>query len=167
MRICSCRTLTCRFVNDETSPPLSSETLPVKPPQIRSLLLCAVWLAFTFNATVVALFQPSPAAEIICWLIVIYCVQAFFAEALGVRADRSAVSFPRRPLMDFPLLVLWRERIACAEIDQIGSWSNDQIRFHKSSGERVKRAFDSRAAKLQFFESVRRANPFIEISRYR
>jgi hypothetical protein len=112
-------------------------------------------LVFTGLAVVAAIFQSPFPATLMFGLVTLYGAQAFIAEALGVTVDQTSVTFPRRPLSNFPLLVFWRARIRHAEIDQITSRSKEQIRLHKSSGERVRLAFANRTAKLQFLECLK------------
>ena len=133
---------------------------------MRSLSLCVIWMVFTLLAVVVAIIQPPSPAAIIFGLVALYGLQGFIAEALGVKVDQTSVTFPRKPLANFPLLVFWRERIRCADIEQITSRSTKQIRLHKPSGERIKLAFANRAAKLQFLDCVKQTNPSVTVYRY-
>ena len=132
---------------------------------MRSLSLCVIWLVFTLLALVVAIFPPPSPATIVLGLAALYGAQAFIAEALGVQIDQTSISFPRRPLANFPLLVFWRERIRSTDIDQITSRSTKQIRLHKSSGERVRLTFANRAAKSQFVDCIKQTNPSIDVYR--
>jgi hypothetical protein len=132
---------------------------------MRSLSLCVIWLIFALLALVVAIFQPPSPTAIVFGLAALYGAQALIAEALGVKVDQTSVTFPRRPLANFPLLVFWRERIRCADIEQITSRSTKQIRLHKPSGKRIKLAFANRAAKLQFVDYIKQTNPSIDVYR--
>jgi hypothetical protein len=132
---------------------------------MRFLSLCVIWLIFALLALVVAIFQPPSPAAIMFWLVALYGVQAFIAEALGVKVDETSVMFPRRPLSAFPLFVFWRERIRYADIEQITSRSKEQIRLHKPSGERIKLTFANRAAKSQFVDCIKQTNPSIDVYR--
>ena len=75
---------------------------------MRSLSLCVIWLVFTLLALVVAIFPPPSPATIVLGLAALYGAQAFIAEALGVQIDQTSISFPRRPLANFPLRVFAR-----------------------------------------------------------
>jgi len=127
--------------------------------------MCAAWLILTGVSVVLQSARTNPLEILILMFLTIYGIQAFIAEALGVRVSEKAISFPRRLIPSFPFLVLWRMRIECADIDQISSRPKARVRVQKSTGERVQVNFPSREARLRFFQFVKRVDPSISISR--
>jgi hypothetical protein len=132
---------------------------------MRSLPMCAAWLISTGVSVVLLSVRTNPMEVLFLLLLTIYGIQAFIAEALGVRVSQKSISFPRRLIPNFPFLVLWRMRIKCAEIDQISSRPKARVRVQKSTGERLQVSFPSREARLRFFQLVKQADPCISISR--
>jgi hypothetical protein len=132
---------------------------------MRSLPMCASWLIVTGASVVLQSGRTNPLEVLVLLFLTIYAVQAFIAEALGVRVSKRSISFPRRLVPNFPFLVLWRMRIKCADIDQISSRPKAGVRVHKSTGERLRVDFPSREARLRFFQFVKRVDPSISICR--
>jgi hypothetical protein len=132
---------------------------------MRSLSMCAAWLILFGVSLALQSVRPNPLEIIFLLLLAIYALQAFVAEALGVRVSKKTISFPRRLIPGFPFLVLWRVRVKCADIDQISSRPKARVRVQKSTGERLQVNFPSREARLRFFQFVKRADPSISISR--
>jgi len=132
---------------------------------MRSLPMCAAWLILTGVSVVLQSTRTNPLEILILMFLTIYGIQAFIAEALGVRVSQKSISFPRRLIPGFPFLVLWRMRIKCADIDQISSRPKARVRVQKSTGERLQVNFSSREARLRFFQFVKRVDPSISISR--
>lgn len=132
---------------------------------MRSLPLCAAWLILTGVSVVLQSTRTNPLEILILMFLTIYGIQAFIAEALGVRVSQKSISFPRRLIPNFPFLLLWRICIKCADIDQISSRPKARVRVQKSTGERLQVNFPSREARLRFFQFVRRVDPSITISR--
>jgi hypothetical protein len=127
--------------------------------------MCAAWLILTGVSVVLQSIRTNPLEILILLFLTIYGIQAFIAEALGVRVSKKSISFPRRLIPNFPFLVLWRMRIKCADIDQISSRPKARVRVQKSTGERLQVNFPSREARLRFFQFVKREDPSISISR--
>jgi hypothetical protein len=125
--------------------------------------MCSAWLVFTMVSLVLAFQQTQPLMTIFLWLVAVYGLQGFIAELLGLRMNGASITFPRRLASGFPLLVLWRGRIRCAEIDQIRSKWQTQIRVDKTTGERMKVIFANRAMRSSFFQFIRKKNPSVEI----
>ena len=132
---------------------------------MRSLPMCAAWLILTGVSVVLQSTRTNPLEIIFLLFLTIYSVQAFIAEALGVRVSETSISFPRRLIPNFPFLVLWRMRVKCAEIDQISSRPKARVRVQKSTGERLQVSFPSREARMRFFQFVKEVAPSISIGR--
>jgi hypothetical protein len=132
---------------------------------MRSLPMCAAWLIVTGVSVVLQSVRTNPLEVLFLLFLTIYGIQAFIAEALGVRVSKKSISFPRRLIPNFPFLVLWRVRIKCADIDQISSRPRASVRVQKSTGERLQVNFPSREARLRFFQFVKRMDPSISIWR--
>jgi uncharacterized membrane protein len=132
---------------------------------MRSLPMCAAWLILTGVSVVLQSIRMNPLEILILLFLTVYGIQAFIAEALGVRVSKKSISFPRRLIPNFPFLVLWRVRVRCADIDQISSRPKARVRVQKSTGERLQVHFPSREARLRFFQFVKREDPSISISR--
>ena len=130
---------------------------------MRSLPLCAAWLIFLSVGLGLLSIRTNPLEVLFLFLLTIYGAQAFIAEALGVRVSKKSISFPRRPIPGFPLLVLWRVRIKCLDIDQITSGPRVRARLEKTTGERLRVDFPSREARLRFYRLVKQADPWISI----
>jgi hypothetical protein len=130
---------------------------------MRSIPMCAGWLILAGACLGLLFVRTNPLEILFLLLLAIYAIQAFVAEALGIRVSRKSISFPRRLVPGFPFLVLWRARIRCAEIDQISSRPKARVRVEKISGERLGLDFPSREARLRFYQLVKRAAPYISI----
>ena len=132
---------------------------------MRSLPMCAAWLMIMGASFALLSVRTNPLEIIFLLFLTIYAIQAFIAEALGVRVSKKSISFPRRLIPGFPFLVLWRVRIKCADIDQISSRPKARVRVQKSTGERLQVNFPSREARLRFFQFVKKVDPSISICR--
>ncbi len=127
--------------------------------------MCAAWLILTGVSVVLQFTRTSPFEIIFLLFLTMYSIQAFIAEALGVRVSQKSISFPRRLFPNFPFLVLWRMCIKWADIHQINSRPKARVRVQKSTGERLQVSFPSREARLRFFQFVKSAVPSISIGR--
>ncbi len=127
--------------------------------------MCAAWLILTGVSVVLQFTRTSPFEIIFLLFLTMYSIQAFIAEALGVRVSQKSISFPRRLFPNFPFLVLWRMYIKWADIHQINSRPKARVRVQKSTGERLQVSFPSREARLRFFQFVKSAVPSISIGR--
>jgi hypothetical protein len=125
--------------------------------------MCAAWLILTAACLALLSVRTNPLESLFLLLLIIYGMQAFVAEALGICVSKKSISFPRRSIPGLPFLVLWRVRIKCAEIDQISSRPKVRVRVEKSTGERLRLDFPSRQARLRFFQLVKQADPWISI----
>lgn len=125
--------------------------------------MCAAWPILAGACLGLMLVRTNPLEILSLLLLAIYTIQAFIAEALGIRVSKKSISFPRRLIAGFPFLVLWRARIKCADIDQISSRPKARVRVEKISGERLGLDFPSREARLRFYQLVKRAAPCISI----
>ena len=130
---------------------------------MRSLPMCAAWLILTGVSVALLFVRTNPLESLFLLLLIICEMQAFVAEALGIRVSKKSISFPRRSIPDLPFVVLWRARIECADINQISSRPKARARMEKSTGERLRLDFPSREARLRFFRLVKRANRWISI----
>ncbi len=132
---------------------------------MRSLPMCAAWLILTGVSVALQSARTQPLEIIFLLFLTIYAIQAFVAEAVGVRVSTKSISFPRRLIPNFPFLVLWRISVNCADIDQISSRPKVRVRVQKSTGERLQVSFPSREARLRFFQFVKSTAPSISIGR--
>ncbi len=130
---------------------------------MRSLPMCAAWLILTGGCVALLSVRTNPPEILFLLLLIIYAMQAFVAEALGIRVSKKSISFPRRSIGGLPFLVLWRARIKCLDIDQMSSRSKARVRVEKNTGERLRLDFPSRQARLRFFQLVKQADPWISI----
>jgi hypothetical protein len=92
----------------------------------------------------------------------------FFIELRGVAAVSGTLSFPRRPLRWFPIVPIWRSRVLLTELDEmtlLRPWLAFQVvRLDGQFGsERL--LFDSRKARLRFFDAVMEQRPHVPIYR--
>jgi hypothetical protein len=127
--------------------------------------MCAAWLIILGASLALQSGRPAPLEILFLLFLAIYAMQAFVAEALGVRVSTKSISFPRRLNPGFPFLVLWRVSVDCIDIDQISSRPKARVRVQKNNGERLQVNFPNREARLRFFQFVKRVDPSISISR--
>ncbi len=74
---------------------------------MQSLPMCAAWLILTSACLALLFVRTSPLESLFLLLLIIYAMQAFLAEALGIRVRKKSISFPRRSIPGFPFVVLW------------------------------------------------------------
>ena len=130
---------------------------------MRSLPMCAAWLVLVGVSLGLQSFRTHPMEILFLLFLTIYGTQAFIAEALGIRVNKKSIRFPRRLIPGNPFLILWRMRVKCADIEQISARPKTRVRMQKSTGERLQVNFPSREARLQFFQMVKQADPWISI----
>ena len=63
---------------------------------MRSLPMCAGWLILTGVSVMLQSILTNPLEIIVILFLTVYGIQAFIAEALGVRVSEKSISFPRR-----------------------------------------------------------------------
>jgi len=107
-----------------------------------------LWLALTFSAV---------------------CVWIFVLELPGVAVAPTSLSFPRRHSW-FPIFPIWRRRLLLSQVDGmtlLPPWYGFQVvRLDGQFGsERL--LFDTRKARLRWFDAVRGQRPHIAIYRER
>jgi hypothetical protein len=138
--------------------------------RFRSAIYCIVWLTFALLSIAtwslcVLVKDDLDTASLFIGLFAIYCVQCLFVEALGVKISQEGLSIPRRLLLDFPFLVLWRESIPSNDIDRIASLRMDRIRVYRRSSGRPEFALFNHDQKSQFFRFVKQMFPLAQIFR--
>lgn len=131
------------------------------PTAVRSKKICAFWSTFTFMTIlgfVISNTYPRQEFAIdysaVSALLAAFSAQAFLAEAIGLRANRQRVSFPRRLFAHFGFPTLWRRQIALKDISRADSLDERTIRFYLLSTELVDILFPDIRSKRQFLRYI-------------
>lgn len=131
----------------------------------RSWRNCIVWLIFSAIALGLALrFHPS-GLELAStlWLLTLYGLQGLAAEIVGVKADETGLSFPRRPIPDFGLLAFWRTKIPARDIGRVDSWGRSVIRVYRRSAGALDIPLADQASRRRFMQFARQAYPWVDV----
>ena len=128
---------------------------------IRSWRRCASWLLFSsaFVLGLVGCEKHECVAELhfAIGIIVLFGLQGFAAEMLGLRADEAGFSFPRRLFPRFGFPVLWRRRITAKRVSRIDSFVSRTVRLHLTSCELVDFVFPDDEKMKRFMRFAKRA----------
>ena len=128
---------------------------------IRSWRSCASWLLFSsaFALGLVSYEKHECVAELhfAIGIIVLFGLQGFAAEMLGLRADEAGFSFPRRLFPRFGFPVLWRRRITAKRVSRIDSFVSRTVRLHLTSCELVDFIFPDDEKMKRFMRFGKRA----------
>jgi hypothetical protein len=90
-------------------------------------------------------------------IIVLFGLQGFAAEMLGLRADEAGFSFPRRLFLRFGFPVLWRRRIPAKMVSRIDTLDSRTVQFYLTSCERVDFVFPDDEKMKRFRSLAKRA----------
>ena len=90
-------------------------------------------------------------------IIVLFGLQGFAAEMLGLRGDEAGFSFPRRLFPRFGFPVLWRRRITAKRISRMDSFVSRTVRLHLTSCEVVDFVFSDDEKMKRFMSFAKRA----------
>jgi hypothetical protein len=128
---------------------------------LRSWPNCVAWLMFTGALILIAINHevigaPSN-ASMAFWLIALYGFQGFVAEIIGVRANETRLSFPRRifPHLVFP--VVWRKKISAKDIGRVDPLEGNAVRVYRYSNGAVDIALPDHNAKIKFIRFAQSA----------
>ena len=128
---------------------------------VRSWKACAFWFVFTVApilslalVTICSRHELVQECRALAGLIALFGVQAFWAEAIGLKADREGFSFPRRLLPQFGFPTLWRRRIPSSCISRADSLGSRMARIYLTSAERVDVLFPDITSKRRFLSYI-------------
>ena len=128
---------------------------------VRSRKACAFWLVFAvapiLSLVLLAHYSRQGLAQeyrTLAGLIALLGVQAFLAEAIGLRADAEGFSFPRRLLPHLGFPTLWRRRIPSKHISRADSLDLRTARIYLTSAERVDILFPDILSKRHFLSFI-------------
>ena len=128
---------------------------------IRSWMSCASWLLIC-SAFFIGLFSCEKHScgvefHVELLIILLFGLQGFAAEMLGVRADEAGFSFPRRLFSRFGFPVLWRRRLPARRVSRIDSLDSRTVRLYLTSCERVDFVFPDDEKMKRFMRFAKRA----------
>jgi hypothetical protein len=73
--------------------------------------------------------------ETLLTLAMVYSLQGWLAELMGVRIDASGIAFPNRVFARFPYLVLFRRKLSKGSFDRVDFMKHSFVIY--SSGEQI------------------------------
>ncbi len=124
----------------------------------RSLPRCAFWFCFSAIPLLAAIaFSSNGAAgELPASLVVVglFGVQGFLAELIGMRADASGASFPRRMFPPLGVPVFWRTRLPAERISRVDPMARREVRVFLTSGDFIDLLLADRRQKEKFLRDV-------------
>ena len=128
---------------------------------LRSWRSCASWLLFS-SAFVLGLLscekhECGVELHVALVIMLLFGLQGFAAEMLGLRADEAGFSFPRRLFSRFGFPVLWRRKIPAKRVSRIDSLDSRTVRLYLTSCERVDFVFPDDEKMKQFMRFAKRA----------
>lgn len=124
----------------------------------RSLPRCAFWFCFSAIPLLAAFaFSSSGAAgeaPAVLVIVGLFGAQGFLAEFLGMRADASGASFPRRMFPPLGVPVLWRMRVPAECISRVDPMDRREVRVFLTSGDFIDLLLADRRQKERFLRDV-------------
>lgn len=124
----------------------------------RSWPRCAFWFCFSTIPFLAALAlgsggaaREAPAALVI---VALFGAQGFLAEFLGMRADASGASFPRRLFPPLGVPVFWRMSVPAERISRVDPMARREVRVFLTSGDFIDLLLADRRQKERFLRDV-------------
>jgi hypothetical protein len=78
---------------------------------VRSWVACGGWTIILAVLLLLVVLSTELAIQTLLIIFLIYGVQGYLAELIGVKIESSGISFPNRVFPSFPYLVLFRSRL--------------------------------------------------------
>jgi hypothetical protein len=78
---------------------------------VRSWIACCGWTIILVMLLLLVVLSTETAIQILLVFFVVYGIQGYLAELIGVKIESSGISFPNRVFPSFPYLVLFRSKL--------------------------------------------------------
>lgn len=128
----------------------------------RSWMLVSLWLIFLLSG-IVAGISLGGRYFAVAALFIVYGLQGFVSEFVGVFATRAGLSAPNRLFGWFPLMTLWRLNIRRGAFDRIDRYGPKAIAIFVG-GARTIVDFPSVNARKKFLAYCRKTYPEVQIA---
>jgi hypothetical protein len=102
---------------------------------LRSRIACGGWILILAILLVSVLSFSETEVETLLILSMVYSLQGWLAELMGVRIDVSGIAFPNRVFARFPYLVLFRRKLSTGSFDRVDFMKHSFVIY--SSGEQI------------------------------
>jgi hypothetical protein len=102
---------------------------------LRSRVACGGWILILSILLVLVLSFSETEVETLLTLSMVYSLQGWLAELMGVRIDASGIAFPNRVFARFPYLVLFRRKLPNGSFDRVDFMKHSFVIY--SSGEQI------------------------------
>lgn len=124
----------------------------------RSWPRCAIWFCFSAIPLLGALTSSNSGATrelpLALGIVGLFGLQGFLAEFIGMRADASGASFPRRLLPPLGIPVFWRTRLPATSISRVDPVDRRMVRVFLTSGDFIDLLLADRRQKEKFLRDV-------------
>jgi hypothetical protein len=78
---------------------------------VRSWIACGGWTIILVTLLLLVVLSTETTVQILLVFFVVYGIQGYLAELIGVKIESSGISFPNRVFPSFPYLVLFRSKL--------------------------------------------------------
>ena len=102
---------------------------------LRSRIACGGWIVILAILLVSVLSFSETEVDTLLILSMVYSLQGWLAELMGVRIDASGIAFPNRVFARFPYLVLFRRKLSKGSFDRVDFMKHSFVIY--SSGEQI------------------------------
>jgi hypothetical protein len=103
---------------------------------LRSRVACYGWIVILAILLASVVLFSETEVETLLILSMVYGLQGWLAELIGVKVDASGIAFPNRIFPQFPYLVLFRRKLSEGSFDRI-DFANEHLLVIHSAGQRI------------------------------
>lgn len=86
---------------------------------VRSWIACGGWTIILVTLLLLVVLSSEVAIQTLLILLMIYGIQGYLAELIGVKIELSGISFPNRVFPSFPYLVLFRSKLSRRSFNRV------------------------------------------------
>jgi hypothetical protein len=86
---------------------------------VRSWIACCGWTIILAALLLLVVLSTETAIQTLLMLLMIYGIQGYLAELIGVKIESSGISFPNRVFPSFPYLILFRSKLPRESFNRI------------------------------------------------
>jgi hypothetical protein len=102
---------------------------------LRSRVACGGWTMILAVLLVSVIAFSETEVQMLLMLSMVYGLQGWLAELIGVKIDASGISFPNRVFPQFPYLVLFRRKLSKGSFDRIDFVRKQSLVIHSAAGQ--------------------------------
>jgi UDP-N-acetylmuramyl pentapeptide phosphotransferase/UDP-N-acetylglucosamine-1-phosphate transferase len=131
---------------------------------LRSRVACGGWIMILAVLLASVFSFSETEVQMLLMLSMVYGLQGWLAELIGVKIDASGISFPNRVFPQFPYLVLFRRTLSKGSFDRVNFVRKQSSLVIYSAGEQVTVPITTRFNGIAVAKCLRNEFPKVSVT---